>query len=266
MQQFIPRTQSFNLSQTLNCGQVFRFKEEGSVTTLFSTDKRAIFTEKSDGYLMETDDPAYFERYLALDTDYNQIKAECAVRMPLIDQLDFGGGIHILNQDPLETIISFLITQNNNLPRIKCIIERLCTRLGRDMGGYYAFPTLEALASEGADFYASIGAGYRAEYLSASARRLLTADLGAWKSLPTNELRETLMSLHGVGRKVADCVLLFGFGRTDVFPVDTWIMKVFGADYPHLTPEKLSQKLVEKYGDLSGYIQQYMFYYKRENS
>ena len=113
-------------------------------------------------------------------------------------------------------------------------------------------------------FFASVGAGYRAPYLKRTAEALRKEDFAEWQKLPTEELRARLTALHGVGRKVADCVLLFGFNRFDVFPVDTWIRKVFAPYYGDMPAEKLSGTLVGKYGELSGFVQQWLFYYKRE--
>ena len=121
-----------------------------------------------------------------------------------------------------------------------------------------------AIADAGEDFFVRIGAGYRAPYLVSAAKTILDTDLEEWKRLPTTELRERLMSLKGVGRKVADCALLFGFGRKDVFPVDTWILKVFDGEYGGMSAEKLAVTLVERYGEYAGYVQQWLYYYKRE--
>jgi N-glycosylase/DNA lyase len=182
----------------------------------------------------------------------------------LTKAIEFGRGIHILRQDALETVFSFLISQNNHIPRIKGIIERMCVGLGKDMGGYYAFPTLEAMAGAGEDYFSSIGAGYRASYLDRTAKTLLDRNFDSFKNLNTADLRSALMALHGVGRKVADCILLFGFNRFDVFPVDTWIKKVFEAEYKDVPADRLSVMLVDRYGEYAGFVQQWLFYYKRE--
>ena len=131
------------------------------------------------------------------------------------------------------------------------------------MGGYHAFPTVEALASVGEDFYAKIGAGYRAAYLDRVAKTLVDVDVNAWNELSTDALRAKLLALHGVGRKVADCVLLFGFNRFDVFPVDTWIKKVFEEEYPNVPADKMATLLIQKYEHYAGFVQQWLFFYKR---
>lgn len=258
----IEKTPYFDLGQTLNCGQIFRFREVANGYEMFALDHYAKAEDKKSYYAFECDDADFFKRYFDFDTDYASIQTSVADGGLVSNAIEFGKGIHILRQDAKETVFSFLISQNNHIPRIKGIIERMCKGLGKDMGGYYAFPTVEALASAGEDYFTSIGAGYRASYLDRTANALLNADFDDWAQLNTPDLRSRLMSLHGVGRKVADCILLFGFNRFDVFPVDTWIKKVFNES--QLPAEKLSQALVEKYGEYAGFVQQWVFYYKRE--
>ena len=260
----VEKTPTFSLAETLNCGQVFRFREEGGVTLMFAGEHMAEARESAEGYSFECDDAAFFKKYLDFDTNYDIIQSKVQDEGLVSAAVEFGKGIHILRQSPEETVFSFLISQNNHIPRIKGIIERMCSALGRDMGGYRAFPEVGAIADAGEGFFYSIGAGYRAPYLARTAQSLTDADLSEWRRLPTPELRARLTALHGVGRKVADCVLLFGFNRFDVFPVDTWIRKVFQPYYGDMPAEKLSETLVGKYGDLSGFVQQWLFYYKRE--
>ena len=260
----IEKTPTFNLSQTLNCGQVFRFREESGITVVNALHHRAEFIEFEDRYEVDCDDAEFFKKYLDFDTNYDIIQLKLQDKGLVSSAIEFGKGIHILRQSPVETIFSFLVSQNNHIPRIKSIIERICDALGRDMGGYHAFPEVGALAEAGEDFFYGVGAGYRAPYLARTARELADTDVETWRALPTEQLRQKLVALHGVGRKVADCVLLFGFNRFDVFPVDTWISKVFAPTYGDIAPEKLSKLLVEKYGDCSGFVQQWLFFFKRE--
>ncbi len=269
----LEKTPTFDLKQTLDCGQVFRYKEregvagggsEGRVFELYALDERAVVTEEEGGYKLQSDNCDFFYKYLDFDTNYDIIQLKTQDKGLVSSAIEFGKGIHILRQDAVETIFSFLISQNNHIPRIKGIIERMCEALGKDMGGYHAFPEIGALASAGEDFFKSIGAGYRAAYLDRTAKTLADADVEGLKSLDTESLRKELTNLHGVGRKVADCILLFGFNRFDVFPVDTWIKKVFEDSYPGVAADKLSVELVAKYGKYSGYVQQWLFYYKRE--
>lgn len=260
----IEKTPYFDVGQTLNCGQVFRFREDKDGYDVFALDHAARIDDRGEYYSFDCDDAEFFKRYFDFDTDYGFIQSKVDDKGLISSSIEFGRGIHILRQNPLETVFSFLISQNNHIPRIKGIIERMCAGLGKDMGGYYAFPTVEALAEAGEDYFSSIGAGYRAAYLDRTAKALLNQDASALESLNTTELRVSLMGFHGVGRKVADCILLFGFNRFDVFPVDTWIKKIFEESYPGVPAEKLSVLLVEKYGEYAGFVQQWLFYYKRE--
>lgn len=265
MQKFeIPKTPTFDIAQTLECGQVFRFVKTDGDYRIFALDHTAFVNDCGDRYDVFCDDCDFFRKYLDFDTNYDIIQSKVQDKGLVSSAIEVGKGIHILRQNPLETIFSFIVSQNNHIPRIKSIIERMCCALGQDMGGYYAFPTLDALAEAGEQFYSSIGAGYRAPYLDRVAKVLLNTNIEEWQNLNTCDLRARLEGLYGVGRKVADCILLFGFNRYDVFPVDTWIRKVFADEYPNLPPEKLSSLLVSKYGEYSGFVQQWLFYFKRE--
>lgn len=259
----IPKTPTFDVGQTLDCGQVFRFVQEGNTFRACAKNHMAHITDEGGEYVVKCDDKDFFEKYFDFDTDYAAIQAKVADNGFVSDAIEYGKGIHILRQDPIEAIFSFIVSQNNHIPRIKGIIERICDSLGEDMGEYHAFPSVEKLASAGSDFYAKIGAGYRAEYLDRVAKTMLDENVDEWKKLSTPELRAKLLSLHGVGRKVADCALLFGFSRFDVFPVDTWIKKAFESEYEGVAPEKMSDLLVERYGENAGFVQQWAFYFKR---
>ncbi len=259
----IPKTPTFDVGQTFDCGQVFRFVQEDDAFRVCAKNHMARITDEGDRYVVKCDDKDFFEKYFDFDTDYAAIQAQVADNGFVKDAIEYGKGIHILRQDPIEAIFSFIVSQNNHIPRIKGIIERICDSLGEDMGEYRAFPSVEKLASAGADFYAKIGAGYRAEYLDRVAKTMLDENIDELKKLSTPELRTKLLSLHGVGRKVADCALLFGFSRFDVFPVDTWIKKAFESEYEGVSPEKMSDLLVKRYGKNSGFVQQWTFYFKR---
>lgn len=259
----IEKTPTFDVYQTLDCGQVFRFKEIEGGYRIHAGKHCADIFDAGDKYRFECDDAEFFKRYFDFDTDYAALQEKCADGGMVSSAIEYGRGIHILRQDPTETIFSFIISQNNHIPRIKGIIERICDALGEDMGGYHAFPTVEALASVGEEFYAKLGAGYRAAYLDRVAKSLVGVDVNDWNSLSTDDLRAKLLSLHGVGRKVADCVLLFGFNRFDVFPVDTWIKKVFEEEFPNVPADKIATLLIQKYGQYAGFVQQWLFFFKR---
>lgn len=266
----IPKSSTFNIEQTLDCGQVFRYIKTEKGYRVCAKNHIAFISEENEKYIVNCDDVTFFTRYFDFDTDYELIQHNVIDDGFVANAVEYGKGIHILKQDPIESLFSFIISQNNHIPRIKSIIERICTALGDEIcyegvecGTYHAFPSVEKLASAGVDFFKAIGAGYRAEYLDRVANALLNENVYDWQNMSTQELRQKLLSLHGVGRKVADCVLLFGFSKFDVFPVDTWIRKAFEDKYPNVPAEKMSDLLISEYGNNAGFVQQWAFYYKR---
>lgn len=269
MKSFTIDKKDFGARDTLECGQIFRFYEKDGAYRVFSLDKYAEIREL-DGYAEITcSDEEYFRRFFDLDRDYGAIKERLKEygSEALSNAVDFGGGIRILNQDLYETIISFIISANNNIGRIRLIIERLCTRIGEKTEYGYAFPTAEALRECDSGFFAEIGCGYRAEYLAETVKALNTDYTERLKKLPTEPARRELLRLKGVGPKVADCILLFGLGRKDVFPTDVWIKRVYHSAFEDGAAERdISSSLTARFGELSGYAQQYLFYYYRENA
>jgi N-glycosylase/DNA lyase len=181
--------------------------------------------------------------------------------------IEFGSGIRILKANPLEMIFSFTISQNNNIKRIKQIVERLC-ELSNSHTTPKHFPTIEELASAPLSFYSSLGAGYRDKFLKEISTTLLNVNLNEISKLDTDNLYNFLLSLKGVGPKVASCILLFGFGRSEKFPVDTWLEQVY---YNHFSKQKRTRPEIQKYfedqfGEYSGIAQQYLFYYERSKN
>lgn len=260
----VEKDEFFNPYDTVTCGQIFRYKIEDGLVTIYSADKKCVIEEQNDKYFIHTNDQKYFINFLDFDRNYGIIYTKLIDKGLIVQCCDYAKGIRILNQCAVEMIISFIISANNNIPRIQKIIERLCESLGENKGDYYAFPTIEKLASVDADFYKSIGAGYRAEYLVDTAKRLLDMDINYLYSLDTNSLLAELLRLKGVGPKVADCIALFGFHKEDVFPVDTWIMKMYNAMFSQSNnPKAVRVDLTNRFQDLSGYAQQYLFFYQR---
>lgn len=256
--------EDFNIKDILECGQIFSFDKQGDDYVVYSRDKCAKVVESEDGYKILTDDSSYFENFFDLKTDYSKIKNTLKKEPILKGPIEFGGGIRILKQDLFETLISFIVSANNNIKRIQLILNRLRKSLGKDMGTYHAFPTRESMLKKDETFFKDIGAGYRAGYLYKVIRQVDEEKFKEYDNLKTPELRNKLIKLSGVGPKVADCILLFGYGRKDVFPVDTWIAKMYNKYYEPLeNREKIREKLVEKFGNLAGFAQQYLFYFMR---
>ena len=265
---FVPNSCDFDIKSTLECGQVFRYKVRDFGYTVYSLEHKADIYCQNDGTKIFTKDKKYFINYFDFLKDYAKIKTSLSVYPYLKSAIEYGEGIRILRSDPLEMIIEFIISQNNNIPRIKTIIERICESYGKNMGDYFAFPTLEQLKTIPLEFFSSIKCGYRDKYLYDTIAVLDEEFVESIKNLDTDSARQKLMTLKGVGRKVADCILLFGYHKTDVFPTDTWIVKVYNKiNSTNLTDaKKISQEFVSQFGDLSGYAQQYLFYQMRENS
>ena len=251
----------------LECGQVFSYKKEGEKYIVYPQDKYAEIFETEYGYFIETDDVDFFEKYFDLQNDYGVIKKNLSEFNLLSEPIKFGYGIRILNQDLFETLISFIISANNNIQRIKGILDKIRKKLGFLVkNNVYSFPNYEKMLNCDESFFREIGCGYRASYLVKVLRQINPEMLEKMRQLDTAALRKELLTLYGVGPKVADCILLFGFKKNDVFPVDTWIHQMYNTFYPKLdNREKIRNNLVAEFGKLSGYAQQYLFYYQRSS-
>ncbi len=265
---WVEGTDDFDVKQTLECGQVFRFKYVENHYEVYSLSHKASLFCQKGGTKIITKDKKYFINYFDFCTRYDRIKSKLGNNPMLKSAIKYGEGIRILNSDPLEMIIEFIISQNNNIPRIKSIIEKICEGYGENMGDFYAFPTLTQLKQIPIEFFRKIGCGYRDKYLVDTISAIgSTLDIAEIKDMDTENARKELMKLKGIGRKVADCILLFGFHKTDVFPTDTWIVQAYQKIYKDdaLDAIKISKKLKDEFGDLAGYAQQYLYYYMRES-
>ena len=285
-QKYILKKQdSLELKDIFECGQCFRWNEEndGSYTGIIKNaiinvkkeNENVIFTGKCEGNIKEL-----VEDYFDLDRNYEEIKQKLSnIDEYLKTSIEYGKGIRILNQDLWETIISFIISANNNIPRIKGIIERLSQKYGNEIEWngkkYYTFPTPEQLRNVTVEDYRKLGLGFRDVRLYETTKMILNneIDLEKLRNNPnTQEVRNELLKLSGVGPKVADCILLFSdLKRFDVFPIDVWVRRVMNDLYIKEDDEtKVSKKTIEKlayekFGDLMGLAQQYLFYWRREN-
>ncbi len=274
MKKIVKSSNYFNVKDTLECGQLFRFSPYKNGYLVYSDDKCAYVYDDGEFAIIECDekDEKYFYDYFDLVRDYSDIYsgAQNSEYEILRTSSDLGKGIRILNQNKFETLISFIVSQNNNIPRIKSIVEKTCKRLGvrKNFDGieYFAFPTAEKMSEQSVSFYKSLGLGYRAEYVKNTARLIADGyNLDSLALLETSALKKELLSIKGVGPKVADCVSLFGFHRSDSFPVDTWIEKVYADNFNGKLKNRkaIAEWFVNKFGVNSGYYQQYLFYYKR---
>ncbi len=259
--------QEFDVVQTLDCGQIFRFQIDKNKAKVMSKDKIAVLTSEADKIVIETTDVKYFENFFDLKTDYEGIKNQLKKDNMLSEAVEYGGGIRILNNDCFEMLVSFIISANNNISRIKKSIEYLCLNFGSNLGNYFAFPTLKQLKTATIDDFMKAGLGYRAPQMFETINKLTEEEIESLKTKSQKEQMEFLVSLKGIGEKVANCVMLFGLGVKNVFPVDTWINKVYNnlAKTKETNRAKITKELTEKYGNLSGYAQQYFYYYFRDN-
>ena len=256
----------FNPKHILECGQIFRFNINARGNyEVYSKEYKAEIVETETGYEILSASPEYFIDFFNLKTDYANIKHQISDFSPVIKSAtELAYGLRILKGDLFEIIVSFIISANNNIKRIKNIINRLCEAKGRDMGGYFSFPTVEDFKGMDETFFSKIGTGYRAKYLSEVAEAyslLIKEDLSAMSDVM---LRKRLMKIKGVGPKVADCIMLFAFNRTSAFPVDVWMERVYYENFgsaPKSRPE-ISAELSDRFGDLAGFVQQYLFYSK----
>lgn len=263
----VENPQDFDIVQTLNCGQIFRYVIDGNTAKVFSQNKKAEIRFSADKIEIETADVEYFFNFFDLTTDYKKIKNELLKDELVAPAVMFAPGIRIINNDAYEMMISFIISANNNIGRIKKSIKYLCTHFGKNCGDYFAFPTLEELKKATVQDFVAAGLGYRAEYMFDTVQKLTPQTIENLKLADNQTKFDILTSFKGIGEKVANCIMLFGLGVKDVFPVDVWINKV----YNHIfntninDRKKITRELTFRYGKLSGYAQQYFYYYYREN-
>lgn len=263
----IKNNKEFHVRSILECGQIFSFKEvEPNNFIVVSQDKIANVVVENSLTEIRTKDIDYFFNFFDLQTDYSKIKKEIKNIFPQFIKF-FVRNIRILKQDPIQTILSFIVSANNNIKRIKKILEKISINYGTFLPEYncYAFPTLKQLSGACEEDFKRLGAGYRSSYLvdTISKLQLKEYNVEDMQTLSTNNLKSKLLTLKGVGPKVADCILFFGFDRSDVFPVDTWIRKAY---YKYFSSNKLSDPQISNYfvnlfGNLSGYAQQYLYDY-----
>ena len=279
----IKNCKSFKAKDIFECGQCFRWNEEpdGSYTGIFGHNVLNVKEEKDieitgicNGNIEDI-----CKSYFDLDRNYEEIKETLSlIDDNMKESIKYGEGIRILNQDLWEMIISFIISANNNIPRIKGIIERMSAKYGQEIKfrgtSYYTFPTIDELSQASVKNLKDLGLGFRDRYVYETTKKIKEGkiNLENLKQEPTNEVRKQLLTLTGVGPKVADCIMLFStLKRFDVFPVDVWVRRVMNDLYIHNEDEtKVNKKQIQeiardKFGALEGIAQQYLFYWKRES-
>lgn len=265
------------LAHVFECGQCFRWKKEknGSYIGVIKNGVVKINKDNDIFYIessVETEDE--IREYLDLNTDYSAIKniiSKDDVNMQTA--LNYGAGIRILNQDPWEMLISFIISAANNIPRISKTIENISKAYGKQIvfngKEYYLFPTPEELSRASVEDLRALNLGFRDKYIYSATKLVLDGeiDLNKISELPYKSAKKELTKIPGVGEKVADCILLFSMKKREAFPVDTWIKKVMAELYvDSRNIKKISEYAEKRFGEYAGIAQQYLFYWKRENS
>ena len=265
-----------HLEHIFECGQCFRWNkyEDGYIGVV--GDKVAYVYEKDDVICLEgakEEDRQFWWEYFDFGRDYGWIMRKLEKDEILKEAMKYGYGIRILKQEPFETLISFIISANNRIPMIKRAVENIARRFGEKIEfkgmEFYSFPTAEQLSRATVKDLEECGTGFRAPYIVEAVRKIKEEkiDLEEIKKLDTDEAMKRLLEFKGVGPKVADCVLLFSMQKFDAFPVDVWVKKIMQKFYlaPDVSLNKIREFGKNKFGNLSGFAQQYLFYYAREN-
>ena len=258
----LEHTGGLELDSTLDCGQCFRWSRTPAGWAGVVDGRSVLARMEGDTLLLEGPDETerdFWRRYFALDVDYpallaryqagNRQLAACVAENP---------GIRVLRQPFFETLCTFILSQNNNIPRIRGLVERLCALCGSPLeNGQHAFPTPEQLAACTEEQLATLRAGWRAGYLADATQKVLGPLPGpeALTALPLADAQAALMTIHGVGPKVADCTLLYGLGRWDAFPLDVWMKRAMAQLFPRGIPVCCS--------GTQGIAQQFIFAYAR---
>ena len=262
---------AFTLPQCLCCGQTFRWKPQGSGFSGIALG-HAVYAEQNGQRLTlhgvphsAADD---FARYFDLERDYAAIQQSYINDPFLTEGIRYAQGLRVLRQPYFETLISFIISANNNVGRISRIVETLCERYGEPVYGGFDFPRPERLAALTADELKACGTGYRADYIIGTAKMVCEGfDLNGVAAMPYGQARETLTALPGVGLKVADCVALYGMGFLSAFPLDVWMRRVICGVYHYSgrNDNDLRRFVDTTFGEHAGIAQQYLFHYARHH-
>ena len=268
----------FNITHIFECGQCFRWnrEEDGSYTGVVKNKVINVLQQENTVEFnnINTDDFDIIKNYFDFDTDYETIKNTLNTDEIMAEAIKFGEGIRILNQEEWETMVSFMISANNRIPMIKKVIENLSISFGDYIGNYrgkeyFSFPTAERLSAAPVERILECKTGFRAPRIKAAATRFLTEKDKIYniKNMSYDEGLAYLKTYKGIGDKVANCILLFSMKHFDTFPVDVWVRRVMQTLYVSKeTKDEDIRKFAEnKFGKYSGFAQQYLFFYAREN-
>ena len=265
------KVNNFDLKSTITCGQIFRYEEEldNSYTVILSD--RVINISQKDDYIYFTSNKEDNLReiiinYLDLDFDYLSINKELILINPeLKDIINYSSGLKMINEPKLEVIISYILSQNNRVPQIKKALDNISKESGEEIifnnKKYYLFPSIDNLKKLSIEDFRRLKCGFRDKYLYDFIHS--DFDIDSLSNMSSKEALDTLISMKGIGEKVASCILLFGFHRFDVFPIDTWVKKYMKDEYNIESVKDIRKFCEERYKSYSGLVIQYMFNYKR---
>lgn len=275
----IKNIKNFELEHVFECGQCFRWNKTEQGTFIGVAFGKVIEVEKKDNNLViynttEEEFNNIWLDYFNLRRDYKKIKEELSEDPLLKKSVDFGNGIRILKQEPFEILISFIISANNRIPMIKREINTISKKWGKEIKYkddiYYTFPKVEDLQDKTIEDFEGCGVGFRAKYIKYTCEKVYASDniLEYIYSCDDDKCHIELQKFMGVGPKVADCIMLFSMEKYSAFPVDVWVKRAMMHFYvaPDVSLKKIREFGRDKFGNLSGFAQQYLFYYARENN
>ncbi len=251
---------NLSLKDTLLCGQCFRFNAiDSNCFLIFAGSNSSIITQNEDTLTFEqsTCQIDFWKNYFDIDTNYTKLLDNFQGDKILEKAKSMYGGIRILRQDPWETLISFIISANNNIPRIQCIINRLCSNFGKKIKNGFSFPTAQDLKNYTQDDLSVLKAGFRSRYIIDAIKKVNSGEIKLDELYKTNTInaKENLMQICGVGNKISDCILLFAYHKMDSFPIDIWMKRILAEYYPN----GVSKQILT----CPGLAQQLLFYSKR---
>lgn len=277
---------NFELAHIFECGQCFRWNKQKNGNYIGVALGRVIEVEKNNDNvtIYNTNIEEFKEKwedYFDLKRDYSSIKGILSEDELLKTAVEFGHGIRLLQQQPFELVISFIISANNRIPMIKKAINNISKSFGQELEyngeKYYAFPTPEELHKASMEEIEACGTGFRAKYIIDTVNKIFNSlkvdyveqyDLDYIKVQDDDKCHEALQVFNGIGPKVADCIMLFSMNKYSAFPVDVWVKRAMQHFYlaPDVSLKKIRDFGRNKFGELSGFAQQYLFYYARENN
>ena len=264
-----------NLHDTITCGQIFRYSIVDNIYTIILSD-RVVKLYEDDKYIYvtssnEEDIEKVISKYLDLNRDYNKINEYLIKNDSMLEDIVNNSiGFKIINSYPFETIISYIISANNNVNNITNSVNKLSVMYGTKIefknNTYYLFPTLKQIKDISIDDLNNAKLGFRSKYVYEFINNICESDIEKINNMNTLDALDYLMGFKGIGLKIASCILLFGYSRLDVFPIDTWVKKYMMDTYKINDIKKIESFTKERYKEYSGLVIQYMFHTKRNKT